>query len=88
MESFLQNRPSLATAQHYQCAPTEPGFQPFLRPTSAEQGALSLPAKTADPQRGYEATEPKIELLDRDGTVERIVITCVCCQRIELQCEY
>jgi hypothetical protein len=32
--------------------------------------------------------DPQIELVNRDGSVDRIVITCTCCKRIELQCEY
>lgn len=37
---------------------------------------------------GQDEGEPQIELVNRDGRVERIVITCSCCKRIELQCDY
>jgi len=40
------------------------------------------------PQNGPEGDEPKIELVNRKGRVERIVITCSCCKQIELECEY
>jgi hypothetical protein len=86
MESFLQNRTALATASRYTLQPpVEPGFQPFLRPTSSnEEQASAVEGEPASPEQ----KEPQIELVNREGSVERIVITCTCCQRIELQCEY
>jgi hypothetical protein len=89
MESFLQNRPSLATASRYVRPAIEPGFQPFLRPASpGQQEVSSLPSHQANTALTVEEAEPQIQLMDRDGSVERIIITCVCCKRIELQCEY
>ncbi|HEX4666434.1 MAG TPA: hypothetical protein VH207_07535 [Chthoniobacterales bacterium] len=90
MESFLQNRPALATASHYTLQPpVEPGFQPFLRPTLASEEEASTGAREPSGARSAaEQNEPQIELVNREGSVERIVITCTCCQRIELQCEY
>jgi hypothetical protein len=90
MESFLQNRPALATASRYTLQPQlEPGFQPFLRPTSSNEEEVSVvQGEPAGARPATEKKEPQIELVNRDGAVERIVITCTCCQRIELQCEY
>ncbi len=90
MESFLQNRPALATASRYTLQPAiEPGFQPFLRPTSSKEEEASLvEGEPGSAKPASEKAEPQIELVNRDGAVERIVITCTCCQRIELQCEY
>lgn len=90
MESFLQNRPSLATAQHYTLqAPVESGFQPFLRPKTpgSAPAALSSNDATVAELVGDE-TQPQLELVNREGCVERIIVICTCCKRIELQCEY
>ena len=90
MESFLQNRPALATASRYTLQPpVAPGFQPFLRPASSNgEDVASFGGESAGPRPAAEKDEPQIELINREGSVERIVITCTCCQRIELQCEY
>ncbi len=90
MESFLQNRPALATANRYVLQPpTEPGFQPFLRPAGPnEKENPLLSVQVTDEGLVHPGGEPKIELIELDGSVERIVITCSCCKRIELQCEY
>jgi hypothetical protein len=88
MESFLQNRPSLATVEPSpRSAAADTGFQPFLRAASLREKAPLLGANSPT-NAGAEGTEPEIELLNRDGCVDRIVITCACCKRIELQCEY
>lgn len=31
---------------------------------------------------------PEIELVQENGKVVRIIVTCTCCQRIELECDY
>lgn len=87
MESFLQNRPALATASRYTLQPAlEPGFQPFLRPTSPNDKGTSGPS--TDTPLDAQEDQPQVELVNRDGCVERIIITCSCCKRIELECEY
>jgi hypothetical protein len=90
MESFLQDRPSLASAsRHPQPPALERGFQPFTPPASPS-GKEASP-KSTNPEDmivGQDEGEPQIELVNRDGRVERIVITCSCCKRIELQCDY
>jgi hypothetical protein len=89
MESFLQNRPSLAIAGGF--TPRSEGsgdFQPFLRPASPQEEGFALASTGQDAQIAQPENEPKIELVDREGCVERIVITCSCCKQIELKCEY
>jgi hypothetical protein len=88
MESFLQNRPALATVEASPRAATaDTGFQPFLRATSVREKAPLLGAEGLANASPDEA-DPQIELVNRDVSVDRIVITCTCCKRIELQCEY
>jgi len=89
MENFLQNRPSLATATSYTLEPpVQPGFQPFLRPRSSDEieKASNVAAPPAPSNRP--ANEPELELIEGEGCIKRIVITCTCCKRIELECEY
>ncbi len=31
---------------------------------------------------------PQIELVEQEGKVRRIVVTCTCCEKIEIECEY
>ena len=85
MESFLQDRPRLESATGLSGTPAvAPGFQPFMRKSAAASETVTAAnpnaASTTEP-------EPKIEVIEREGAVERIVITCTCCRRIELRCE-
>lgn len=89
MESFLQNRPSLATVGRSTAQPEGSGdFQPFLRPASSPDKAALLNTMIEDSPSDHKDSEPQIELVRREDCVERIVITCSCCKRIELECEY
>jgi hypothetical protein len=89
MESFLQNRPSLATAGRFTSQSDSNGdFQPFLRPSLPADKSAALTSTEKQLSSGQVANEPKIELVNREGCIERIVITCSCCQQIELECEY
>jgi hypothetical protein len=88
MESFLQNRPALATVEASPRAATaDTGFQPFLRAASVREKA-PLPGTDGSTNASPDEADPQIDLVNRDGCVDRIVITCTCCKRIELQCEY
>jgi hypothetical protein len=31
---------------------------------------------------------PEIEVIQENGKIRRIVVTCKCCERIELECDY
>jgi hypothetical protein len=82
MESFLQNRTVLTKANGSEMKPADSGFHTLLQPP-APGATLSQ----ADPS-GQDETEPQVELVNQDGRIERIVVTCTCCKRIELRCEY
>jgi hypothetical protein len=86
MNSFLDNRP-LVSQQNAAPAPqkAEPGFQPLFAPgTVTTQRPQQAPSASQSQQQG----EPRIELVQSGGKVERIIVTCTCCNRIELQCQY
>ena len=82
MKSFLEGRQSVKS-QNPSIAPQGPGFQPLVFKASA--GASNGPHIVCG--NGNDS-EPKVELIRRDGMIERIIITCGCCKRIELECEY
>jgi hypothetical protein len=89
MESFLQNRPSVAIAGGVTPHSDRDGdFHPFFRPSLSQDDPCAQ-ALTGQNTPGDQAeNEPKIELVDREGCIERIVVTCACCRQIELKCEY
>jgi hypothetical protein len=88
MNSFLENRPLAARNRKegsISARKSEPGFHSL-----APQGAAA-PAPTSAPKPPPAAeTEamPQVELIENGGRVERIIVTCTCCNRIELQCQY
>lgn len=71
------------------------GFQ-SLRTALMEAGNVVVPgAEPVRPQRSAEAEastehhgEPTVEVVSNNGRVEKIIVTCSCCKRIEIQCSY
>lgn len=59
-------------------------FQPM---SPARFGALAAPAAPPVPERPRLA-EPQVEIIEDGGKVHRIVVTCTCCEKIEIECEY
>jgi len=83
MNSFLDNRPSVASKTGVIPQPkAEPIFQPMFAGGSQPQ-ARPEPVSKPDGEAG-----PRVEFVQNGGKVERIVVTCTCCNRIELQCQY
>ena len=58
---------------------------PNHRPASSIQGngASSLSEETHTSTQ-----EPTVELITDGGRIEKIIVTCPCCRRIELNCTY
>ena len=56
------------------------------RAASLAPGGSARRIESQDAGERLEA--PQIELVQEGGVVRRIVVTCTCCQRIELECEY
>jgi hypothetical protein len=86
MNSFLDNRTATGTAT---VVKSGTGFQSLFSreatTTKSEAGFQPLPATA--PKAETEAI-PHIELVENAGKVEKIIITCTCCNKIELQCQY
>jgi len=65
----------------------ETTFQPMFGAAST----ASAPAQKPEPgpaAEGQVEAGPQVELVQNKGRVERIIVTCTCCKRIELQCQY
>jgi hypothetical protein len=86
MNSFLENRPTAGRKDSISAQPakSEASFQPLF---SAGAITAARPASASSPETKQEAA-PQVELIQNDGRVERIIVTCSCCNRIELQCQY
>jgi hypothetical protein len=83
MNSLLENRP-LVTGRSagFATAPKpETAFRPLFSPAAK-------PAQAGGAGAEGEQDEPKVEFVQNGGKVERIIVTCTCCKRIELKCEY
>jgi hypothetical protein len=86
MNSFLENRPLVARkgAMASASKAAEPGFQPLFAPNVIEKSRVQQPPVSET----QAADGPSVELVQNGGKVERIIVTCTCCNRIELQCQY
>lgn len=84
MNSFLDNRNTAPrTGSAVLTAPKpESSFKPLFVAKGAEQPAQQA-ASDKEPGDGSQ-----IELVQTNGRVERIIVTCSCCNRIELECKY
>ena len=78
LQDFLSNRPD---------APVRSGaFQPLVASRTAGLGrGNSEPAADA---ASSQLEAPEIELVRENGQVRRIVVTCTCCEKITIDCEY
>jgi len=90
LQDFLAGRPSLNSDSAKPAVPAEreAGFQPLF---AARAPALTPAAggrRIADVPESELLDAPQIELVEENGVVQRIIVTCTCCQRIELECEY
>lgn len=89
LKDFLSQNPSQGAAPRNAATPGASGFQPLFAP-----GALSPAtpfARTREPLESEEAPAretPEIEIIQENGKIRRIVVTCKCCERIELECDY
>lgn len=81
MNHFLEGRAALKSENPSgPCLQAGNEFQPLV-PQLSVNGSNPQPAE-AHPDA------PQIELVRRDGKIQRIIVTCTCCKRIELDCEY
>lgn len=72
---------------------TPAGFQPFFsalgrQPLPGKTDATEAPAHTRTADAALHDA-PQVELITGPGgKIERIIVTCTCCERIELECKY
>jgi hypothetical protein len=72
--------------------PQTGGFQ-SLKSALLEAGSVVDPADAHAPRRGSgaqggAAEEPTVEVITHEGRIEKVVVTCACCRKIELECTY
>jgi hypothetical protein len=60
-------------------------FQPL---TSSRISQLSAPGAASRPAEPARLETPQVEIIEENGKVRRIVVTCTCCEKIEIECEY
>jgi hypothetical protein len=89
MNSFLENRPMAARKDGSKViAKTDSGFRSFISQDGAAAPSPATNFAPKPPPAAETEPTPQIELIENGGRVERIIVTCTCCNRIELQCQY
>ncbi len=88
MQSFLTSRPVLKCEKSSPASEKQPSFQPLYTPGRKESLDIPHAAGIASEPVPEAPAEPKVEIISGDGRIERIIVTCTCCRRIELSCEY
>jgi len=66
--------------------PLSNDFQPLF--FSAKKNGSTDGGTFSQGSAGGGHDSPQIELISLEGKIQRIVITCTCCKRIELECQY
>lgn len=80
LQPFLANRPTAPGSQAGGSpAPSSGNFQRLFDETAV--------ATTGKPD-GSRLDAPKVDVIEENGRVASIVVTCRCCERIELACRY
>ncbi len=78
IQSFLSNRTAAAPARSGLAdSSTAGGFQRLFEGTPQTEGSG---------KKHLEA--PQVEVIEENGRVVSIVVTCRCCERIEIACRY
>ena len=84
LQDFLSNRPAIQSPGAMNAPGRGTGFQPLFAARAA-----ALAAQDSEPDPESERLEaPQIELVREAGQVRRIVVTCTCCEKITIECEY
>ena len=84
LQDFLSNRPAIQSASGTE-APARIGtFQPLV---ASRVAGLGTGNSEPDPESKH-LEAPEIELVRENGLVRRIVVTCTCCEKITIDCEY
>ena len=78
MQSFLSNRPVVSGKGAAQ-TPAADGFQQLFDGATRPAGEAAANARPDAPQ---------VDVIEENGRVTGIVVTCRCCERIEIACQY
>jgi hypothetical protein len=100
MKNFLEDR-LVVKSENHQNGNGSPGngFQPLFTMLRGNgngngngngHGVIQLNGHAHAGAAGTDCSQeaPQVELVTEDGKIRRIIITCVCSRRIELECEY
>ena len=80
IQSFLSNRPSIVPGHGgVQQAAGADGFQRLFDGNAQTQDANGGTSR---------ADAPQLDVVEENGRVASIVVTCRCCERIEIACSY
>ena len=80
LQPFLSNRATaVGNSGSFSQAASSGGFQRLFGDSARTESAGPV-------QPRLEA--PKVEMIEENGRVASIVVTCKCCERIELSCQY
>jgi len=88
LQDFLTGRAALAseTSTPPALARGSSDFQPM---NPARFGQLGAPEPESAPGEAAPRLDaPLVEVIEDGGRVRRIVVTCRCCEKIEIDCEY
>ena len=84
LQDFLANRPSIQSHATTNAPERGGGFQPLF---ATRPAGLAAKDSEADPE-SERLEAPQIEIVREAGQVRRIVVTCTCCEKITIDCEY
>ena len=90
LQDFLSGRPSINSDRSLPAvaAARDGGVQPLFAARAAELASAGGARRIEDVREPDLLDAPQIELAEENGRVQRIIVTCTCCKRIELECEY
>jgi hypothetical protein len=90
LQDFLTGRTALdSTSTTPALAASRPGqFQPFSTTRGTDLASLGAPGRLPSASESERREAPQVELVEEEGKVRRIVVTCTCCEKIEIECEY
>lgn len=79
MQSFLSNRTAAPGENGATQSSGSGGFQRLFAETAQTAGGTGGKSRLDAPQ---------VDVIEENGRVASIVVTCRCCERIELACQY
>jgi hypothetical protein len=89
LTDFFSKHTSQGATARNAAPPAAHGFQPLLAPGAlTPTTTLGRTREPLESEAAHARETPEIEVIQENGKIRRIVVTCKCCERIELECEY